>query len=183
MKTRNDAKRPDAAALKAEYLKCFGVRTNNTSVLRQTVKGLMDRGVSRKTLVVWAVQAGYTKGYVSSLLSRILCSIGLRANRIGAGRKPSLDALELLAHARSRYGERFLNVLRAAWRAGRTQAANEDSKLRIVAPQIQEAGKNCGATILARGRSGVRNGSSRPQTAFVNYLNPTIRLKTKTHAN
>lgn len=72
MKTPNGMKQRGAETLKEKYLRCFGVRTDNAAALQQIVKGLIDGGVSRKTLVGWAVQAGYTKGYVSSLLSRIL---------------------------------------------------------------------------------------------------------------
>lgn len=153
------SKQAEAEALKREFLRCFSVRTNNTSRLREAVKRLIDRGVTRKTLVTWAVQAGYTKGYVSSLLSRILCSMGLRANRVGGGRKPSPDALELLAHSRGRYGKKFLNVLRAAWRAGKAQAATDGSGCTgnlIVAPQVEVLRNNCGTTIK-RSRRIARN--------------------------
>jgi hypothetical protein len=128
MKTGRRIKRPDAEALKKEFLECFAVRTKNTTSLEGVVKGLIEQGVSRRTLVGWAVGAGYSKGYVSSLLSRVLCSLGLREREAGAGRKPSPDALELLAHARNSYGSRFLNVLRAVWRAGRSQNSPQDGR-------------------------------------------------------
>jgi hypothetical protein len=165
MKTPNDPKQREAGELKEKFLKCFGVRAANAMALRGVVKGLIDQGVTRKTLVIWAVQAGYTKGYVSSLLSRILCLIGCRERRVGAGRKPSPDALELLAHSQNRYGQKFLNVLRAAWRAGKAQVmAEQSAKIKlIVAPQItlpsrkqddaiQESARQlkCGARLLHR---------------------------------
>jgi hypothetical protein len=148
MKTPNGMKRRGAETLKEKYLRCFGVRTDNAAALQEIVKGLIDEGVSRKTLVGWAVQAGYSKGYVSSLLSRVLCSIGLRERRAGAGRRPSPAALELVAHAQDKYGEQFLKVLRAAWRAGKAQATAQDfptasrsgaDMVLIVAPQLQKS--------------------------------------------
>lgn len=145
-----DRKRPGATTLKKEFLECFGVRTSNAEALRLIVKELIQRGVSRQTLLSWAVQAGYTSSGVSSVLSRILCSSGLRARKAGAGRKPSQDALELLAYARSRYGERFLKVLRGAWRTGQAQASSEDSERsqRLIAePQLRKLETNCGAAI------------------------------------
>jgi len=107
---------------------------------------LLHERIPRQTLAAWAVEAGYSKGYVASLLSRVLVSLGLRERNKGAGRKPSLAALELLAHARSQYGEDFLKVMRAAWRAGKAQLApaitlNETSERTcnlIVAPQLDE---------------------------------------------
>lgn len=159
--------RRDAETLKAKYLCCFGVRTDNAAALQEIVKGLIDGGISRKTLVGWAVQAGYSKGYVSSLLSRILCSIGLRERRAGAGRKPSPAALELMAYAQDKYGEQFLKVLRAAWRAGKAQATAQDfptasrsgaDMALIVAPQLQESDRitfkrNLNTTIKTRHRT------------------------------
>lgn len=147
-------KRRGAEVLKKEFLECFGVRTSNAEALRLIVKELIQRGVSRQTLLSWAMQAGYTSSGISSVLSRILCSIGLRARKAGAGRKPSRDALEILAHARSRYGERFLSVLRGAWRAGQAQASSEDSERSqslIAEPQLGELETNCRAAIR-RGR-------------------------------
>jgi hypothetical protein len=143
MKTLNGSKLTESQALKKKFLGCFSARANNTSVLRETVKALTDRGFTRKMLVSWAVEAGYSKGYVSSLMSQILCSLGMRANRVGAGRKPSPCALELLAISQQRYGKKFLNVLRAAWRAGKAQVATGDSK-----------GGNCGTTIIQDTASG-----------------------------
>ena len=143
--------------LKAKYLECFGARASNTATtLRETVKDLADRGISRRTLVAWAVQAGYTKAYVSSLLSRIFCALGLRDRRVGAGRKPSADALELLAYAQSKYAGQALKVLRASLRAGKAQPAfNSESFTMqssrasglIVVPQLGDVENNCGTAI------------------------------------
>jgi hypothetical protein len=111
----------DRHALKRKYLECFNVRTTNAATWREVVTNLIDSGVSRDTLINWGEYAGYSRITVSSTVSRILCSIGLRERREGAGRKPSHDALVLLDHAREQYGERALKVLRAAFRAGRAE--------------------------------------------------------------
>ena len=76
MKTLNDPKRPGVEGLKEEFVRHVSVRAKNTSMSRETVRNLVDQDVSRRTLVSWAVYAGYSKGYVSSLLSQILCSMG-----------------------------------------------------------------------------------------------------------
>ena len=115
----------DRKALKQKYLECFGVRTTNMTAWQAAIKDLTEQGVSREMLVKWAVAAGYSKSYVSSLLSRILCSLGLRERGLGAGRKPSRDALKLLAYARSRFGDKYRKVLRAAWRAGKAEPAGD----------------------------------------------------------
>jgi hypothetical protein len=178
----------DPKTLKKKYLRCFGVRTDNAAALQEIVKGLIDGGVSRKTLVSWAVRAGYSKGYVSSLLSRVLCSIGLRERRAGAGRKPSSAALELMAYAQDKYGEQFLKVLRAAWRAGKAQATAQqflpssqhrtDMEL-IVAPQLQNPRGYLGATIKRDRQNGV--GPRQPGgTIFKRNLNPTIKTRNRT---
>jgi hypothetical protein len=158
MKAPNHGKQLSSQVLKERYLQCFGVRANNVALLQGVVKDLLDGGVPRKTLVAWAVEAGYSKGYVSGLLSRILVSVGLRERRKGAGRKPSPATLELLAHARSRYGKDFLKVLRAAWRTGKAQlgatSASSETSPRgssaFVASQFQKPGTNYGA-IIKRG--------------------------------
>src|ERR1700677_1613535 len=140
--------------LKQEFLRCFGLHLSNSTTLHGVVKDLISAGVYRKTLTIWAVEAGYAKASVSSLLSRIYSSLGLRDRRKGAGRKPSAAALELLAHAHDRYGESFLKVLRAAWRTGKARGAasavSDATSEVIVAPQLREAGAYCGPTIRRR---------------------------------
>ena len=144
-------------------------------MLQGIVKDLIEEGVSRQTLVAWAVKAGYTKGHVSSLLSRILVSLGLRERKKGAGRKPSPAALELLAHVQNRYGEECLNVLRAAWRAGKAQlaAANNETRHRasglIVVPQLPNPGSNCGSTIKRGARPAGRS--------LGGYRSATMKIK------
>ena len=119
--TGGKTKTDHTAALKAKYLKCFGAGVNAAPTLGEVVKELMDEGVPRPTLIRWAVQAGCTPGYASTVVSRVLCAVGLRERRAGAGRKPSPAVLELLAHARSKYGKNYLKVLRAAWRTGKAR--------------------------------------------------------------
>lgn len=64
--------------LKRKYLRCFGVRATNTAALHEVVQDLIRQGVSRKTLVAWAVRQGISKMAASTLLSRIFCALGLR---------------------------------------------------------------------------------------------------------
>lgn len=144
------------------------------------MKDLISQGITRKTLVAWAVRAGFSKGYVSSLISRILCSMGLRANRVGAGRKPSADALELLVYTQERYGNRFLNVLRAAWRAGKAQSAHEGSQAEIVVPQIPSQKRIVVPQISRSGmRSGVKRRSPEDQIHFKRDFKTSDGVKMK----
>ena len=138
----------DKQALKEKYLGCFGVRAANATAMQDTVKGLVQIGITRKTLHEWAVGAGFSAGYVRSLLSKTFCALGMRERAVGAGRKPPPDALELLVYARARYGDRFLKVLRAALRAGKARFAAEglrsgspsdSATVLIVAPQLEES--------------------------------------------
>ncbi len=162
MKTQNGIKRLGAGALKRKFLQCIGLRSTSATALQSVVNRLIDRGISRKTLVAWAVQAGYSQGNVSSLLSKIFCALGLRERRPGAGRKPSPDALELLAHAQARYKERFLRVLQAALRAGKARRTARLSNLapqsgratELIAPsQLRNLGVYCASTITRNGKT------------------------------
>ncbi|MGD0814626.1 MAG: hypothetical protein ABSA83_13550 [Verrucomicrobiota bacterium] len=146
----------DRQALKQKYLGCFHGRTTNAETWRETVRRLIEQGVSRGMLLSWAVDAGHPRITVSSILSRILVSLGLRERRKGAGRKPSPDALALLQHARVQYGGRCLKVLRAALTAGRAQlaAGGRQSEPRASAAHISSAtmqlgknGENCRTAI------------------------------------
>ena len=117
----------DREALKAKFLGCFAARTTSAQTLPEVVKILLQLGVVRTTLFRWGVAAGYSPATVRSLLSRAFCALGLRQRRTGGGRKPSAEALELLAHSRREYGSRALRMLRAAYRAGKAQDAAHDS--------------------------------------------------------
>ncbi len=159
----------DRKALKAKYLDCFAARTSSAQTLLEVIKGLLHLGVARATLYRWGPAAGYSHATVRSLLSRAFCALGLRERRAGAGRKPSAEALELLAHSRREYGSRALRMLRAAYRAGRSQEAVHDSAANpvgsvpeliaapqlltsrpIVAPQLDSARQESGATKCPR---------------------------------
>jgi hypothetical protein len=76
--------------------------------------------------------------------------------------------LELLTHARNRYGESGLNVLCAAWRAGKGQdmapktqeGTSDGNSSLILAPHLQRPESNCGSPIRRSIRpTGRRNGS------------------------
>lgn len=173
MKAKTLKNRKHLGLLKERYLQCFGVRANNVATLQGIVRNLIEGGISRRTLVAWAIEAGYTKGYVSSLLSRILVSLGLRERKKGGGRKPSPDALELLSHARGRYGERWFNVLRAAWRAGKGQhhaaakTADEASAVEVMtdlASPFQKPGAYCGLSTITLGTRPIRAEPQQPAT-------------------
>lgn len=119
----NAAAAIDRRTLKANYLNCLHARSKGT--LRQTVEALIQLGVTRELLLIWAVSAGHERKHVAKLLSECLCGLGLRLRRPGAGRRPGAEALLLLALARELFGERCRRVLRAALRACRGQSAFE----------------------------------------------------------
>jgi hypothetical protein len=140
----------NTSMLKARYLDCFGARASTGETLRETVKGLFERGVSRKTLITWAMQTGCSKGHAANLLSQILCALGLRARRTGAGPKPSREALELLAYAQAEYGERHVKILRAAWRAAKAPRPGRIpvTTIKVMAPpRLEGAGPYHGSMI------------------------------------
>ena len=146
-------------ALKAEYLGCFAARARGAQALLVVIKDLLGLGVVRATLFRWGVAAGYSQATVRSLLSRAFCRLGLRERKTGAGRKPSAEGLELLAHARRQYGGRALRVLRAAHRAGQAQAtAQAEAAVRIkivpgviAVPQLAASGRRVRVPIAVRG--------------------------------
>ena len=133
-------------ALKAEYLGCFAARARGAQALLVVIKDLLGLGVVRATLFRWGVAAGYSQATVRSLLSRAFCRLGLRERKTGAGRKPSAEALELLAHARRQYG-------------GRAQAAAQAEaavRIKIVpgviaVPQLAASGRRVRVPIAVRG--------------------------------
>jgi hypothetical protein len=183
---------PDRWALKKKYLGCFDNRATNAARWREVVTALMDQGISRDTLVNWAVDAGHSRITVSSIVCRILVSLGLRERRKGAGRKPSPDALELLQHARVQYGERFLKILRAALSAGRAQLAAGGCQsepwagavhISSAKSKLRMNGENCRTAIRRSTEPGgrPRHGSCQSLgTIFKRNLNTTT-VRTKTH--
>jgi hypothetical protein len=117
--------------LKAAYLECITVcrgSNANRTRLMEVIKGLIDQGVCRKALVVWAVQAGYAKRSASSLLSRVLCSLGLRKRKKGAGRKTAAEALKLAIYARWLHGKDFRRLLQAASRVKEEEISSEKAQ-------------------------------------------------------
>ena len=118
----------DWQALRKQYLAYFPVRSSNLTALKDAVGGLVALGIDRRTLTEWAVNAGYSPGYVRSLLSRIFCALGLRERRAGAGRKPSRPALRLFLYAWRQYGDDALTALRAAVRLAEAHRDEPDQK-------------------------------------------------------
>jgi hypothetical protein len=167
-----ESKSVDRQTLKRKYLECFNVRTTNAATWREVVTSLISRGVARETLVSWGVDAGYPKITVSSMLSRILCSIGLRERREGAGRKLSHDALALLDYARRQYGDRSLKVLRAALRAGKAEA--DEAKNLRVAVESRENENKCG-TAIRRACRPFKGRLRMAQATFETDFNATIK--------
>ena len=150
-------KQPGPEALKKKFLQCIGLRSTSATALQEVIKKLIEQGLSRKTLVAWAVQGGYSKGHASTLLSRIFSALGLRERKAGAGRKPLPDTLELLAHAQAKYGKRAIKVLRAAWRAGKAQAS---AGLANCAPlPMHSPGAYYGPVIKRNGKAAARSSS------------------------
>jgi len=111
--------------LKEQFKDCLRRRSANSDSLPAIILALVRRGVSRATLARWGRECGLSKRYVSGLLSRIFIKLGLRKRREGGGRKVSPAALELLAHARRRYGRSFRSVLHSACRLADVEHSHE----------------------------------------------------------
>lgn len=95
-----------------------------TAVLRPVIEKLLHFGIGRKTLTDWGVAAGYSRGYVKTLLSRLLCLAGARERKPGAGPKIPQGALLILRFACDNFGEETgLRYMLAGYRAGKLQAA------------------------------------------------------------
>ena len=83
--------------------------------------GLIDIGVSRKTMVSWAVETGYSQTYIRSLLSKILRGLGQGERKPGAGRRVPQEALILRAIARNNFGQKAAKYLLAAYRLEKSE--------------------------------------------------------------
>ena len=109
-------------ALKEDFLSALAGLAEGALNLRQTVRVLVARGIKRKRLLQWAAEAGYTQGYVRTLLNEILRELtGVRQRKPGAGPKTPPQALALLAHARGLHGPLATKFLLAAYRASKAQ--------------------------------------------------------------
>ena len=115
----------DCKRLKAKYLQRFAAQGSHVTTWRQVVADLVELGISRKTLLHWAIQAGYNAKYVAVILSKILCSIGHRERAPGGGRKSSPEVEDLLAIVIGRYGRKYLTVLAATLKTGKAREEAE----------------------------------------------------------
>jgi len=180
MKTLNQKNHLGSKALKERFLQRFGVRANNAAALQEIIRELIETGTTRTTLLAWAVEAGYSRAHISSVLSRIFVALGLRERKKGAGRRPSSAALELLAHAQSRYGENFLRVLYAACRAGKAQLAAAASHETFQPP----LNPNCTSTIRRATRPAGRTNGGRYRSANITFhptFKPATGISSKRH--
>jgi hypothetical protein len=169
----------DPKALKQKYLQCCGSRASDSTVMHEVVKALVDQGVSRRMLMAWAVEAGYLKGYVSNLLSRIFLALGFRARRMGAGRKPAADTLALLEYARSQFVPRALMVLRAAARTGKAQ---EKAAIASLAPRSGLVDERVPSSARANANNGpiIRRIFPSAEAMFTQNIHPTNEVRNKT---
>ncbi len=127
-------------ALKAKYFECLGALETNATNLRQVVSRLAGLGTSRKTLVQWGVDFGYSRGYMRSLISSLLCSTGSRSRRPGAGRRVTAEVFEIVTLINEQYGwVRAPRLLRSASRVAAAQA-----KARLA----QEVSSNSGPELI-----------------------------------
>ncbi len=127
--------------LKCSYLDALSASISG-AVIRLTpiIEELIACGISRKTLVLWGVAAGYKKGYVQSILSKILVPLSGRQRRPGPGRRVPDEALALLAFARNNFGERAPKYLLAAYRVSNAQRSRE---ARECSPSVPALGIRC----------------------------------------
>jgi hypothetical protein len=110
--------------LKARYIKCLARAGEEGAGLRQAIHALVKWGVGRRQLVQWAAEAGYSTGYVRSLISSILKDLGHRSRKPGAGRKVAHQAIALRVLGQKHYGKQARKFLLAAYRANETQRAS-----------------------------------------------------------
>jgi len=157
-------------ALKSRYQSCFRSRRAGEAKLPGIIQPLLRLGVRRQTLLRWAVESGCSESYARSLLSKILCALGLRQRRPGAGRKASREVLMLLAELRERYGDSYLRILRAAYREGKAQSSSlplqSSTQASTVAQTFPlpsfEAGKDFTSSRVSRGSIVVPQLAPRP---------------------
>jgi hypothetical protein len=107
--------------LKKQYLACLASVEDSATGLREIVERLVGLGIGRKELIQWATDAGYQGSYARSVLSRILCELGLRTRKRGAGRPVAPESVLITAQNRERYGKKATRFLFGAHRLSRAQ--------------------------------------------------------------
>jgi hypothetical protein len=113
-------------ALKDQFLAGLADTTNRAKAnLRNTVLRLLALGLSRKTLVDWAVTAKYSASYARGILSELLRRTEGRTRKPGGGRRTQPEAFVLRDIARNMYGGRARGFLRAAYRLDLEQERKE----------------------------------------------------------
>jgi hypothetical protein len=113
----------DLGVVRTEYLCALaGGLAANCGRVSLAVERAMSAGLGRKELEDWGVEAGYSRGYLRTVLSRYFVKRGVRQRKAGAGPKTPKEAQALLVLARKHYGENARKFLGAAARA----AAAED---------------------------------------------------------
>ena len=117
----------DIAQLKKEFIESLAIFSKPSETLSGVVQSLLSAGHSRKDLIQWAVDAGYVRPYVRSLLSAVLVKAGVRARKTGAGRRVSQEALVIAAYAAEHFGSDAPKHLLAAYRHLKQKAANSKS--------------------------------------------------------
>jgi hypothetical protein len=104
-------------SFKLRYVVSLAQARKEIASLRETIKDCIDAGIRRQALVRWAEEAGYSTGYVRSLLSRILRELGVKSRKAGGGRKIPWEAVALRTLAQKHYGDEARRFLLAAYRA------------------------------------------------------------------
>jgi hypothetical protein len=106
---------PEGQTLQAKFIDGLGhTLSTAVSALRPVVLRLIDFGATRAHLINLAVDAGYKKAYVRTLLSEILVRNNCRERKPGAGPKTFQLALLMLAFAREKAGTQAHKLLKAA---------------------------------------------------------------------
>jgi len=108
-------------ALKQQFLECLRAIRTSATALGDVAARLFRLGTSKRTLLRWAVEAGYNERYVRNVINHVCRQAGLCRRRSGAGPRTPQEALIILAFATDRYGGRAEKLLRAAAHAAKVQ--------------------------------------------------------------
>jgi hypothetical protein len=134
----------DRENLKLQYQQALARLSREGLRIARAAEALLDVGVTRQELEDWAVEWGYQRQSIRSVLSRLLCHRGQRQRRIGAGRKknPLAAALwDFLSAQLGRPGARKL--IRATHRLADAEAksplADPEPHLSPPVPLIRDA--------------------------------------------